>query len=103
MKLMTILGLLLSLNVFANDVCLNQAKYQAIRTYHAETGVVQGSDGITYQGQFLDQEGESLRYVVTIQDNNEDGEYWFVDYEVVMKLENKKCKKVSVRNAGSRE
>lgn len=77
-----------------NQACSNYAKYQAIRKYKADTGTVQGSDGIEYSAQLLKETSTQYEFVVEISDNNEDGEYWTLAYTVT--LEKKTCKKVSI-------
>ncbi len=76
------------------QACSNFAKYEAIRKYKADTGTVQGSDGIEYSAQLLKETSTQYQYVVEISDNNEDGEYWTLAYTVT--LEKKTCKKVSI-------
>jgi len=89
--------------LFAQNNCLNMAKYYAIKAYHSEMGTVQGSDGISYMANLLEEVGSQLKFVVTIQDNNEDGESWIVDYLVTIDNSAQNCRKVSVCNEGSRE
>lgn len=67
----------------ANEIpCANMAKYAAIRAYKAEVGEVQGSDGIQYSAVVTATRGNYISYLVTISENNEDGETWEVGYNV---------------------
>lgn len=89
---------LLSAYSFASTECVNKAKYYAIQTYHAEMGTVQGSDGISYDAKLLNSAKKSiLNYLVSIQDNNEDGETWVAEYKVIINNKNGDCQKKSVK------
>ena len=76
--------------------CANFAKNAAIRAYFAEVGTVQGSEGIQYEATLLSSRNNIEAYLVAISDNNEDGEYWTVDYQVVLNAQNN-CKVISVK------
>lgn len=89
----TILTIALMLAATAGFACENYAKYSAIKAYKAEVGTVQGSDGIGYDATLIALRGDVSAYVVSISDNNEDGEYWTVDYQVVL---GKSCKTLKV-------
>jgi hypothetical protein len=87
--------------------CSGYAKSAAIRAYKAETKTVQGSRGIEYIARLVDTKPESLTYLVTIADNNEDGDTWQFDYlvdvtpieaSVPLKCKVLKTKKIAVRN-----
>lgn len=72
--------------------CSNYAKAAAIRLYKATVGTVQGSEGIQYEiKQKLKARKPFHNYIVSITDNNEDGEVWTLDYFVMTKKENGKC------------
>jgi hypothetical protein len=85
----------------ANEIpCANMAKYAAIRAYKAEVGEVQGSDGIQYSAVATATRGNYISYLVTISENNEDGESWEVGYNVnLLWQQNAKpeCKILSVK------
>lgn len=82
----------------AKSPCAGFAKYGAIRAYKAEVGTIQGSEGIEYSATLKKQSGDEFTYLVTISDNNEDGETWDVDYIVTTrKLGTGKCKVLSVQ------
>lgn len=89
----TIIALSIALFSLSTFACENYAKYGAIKAYKAEMGTVQGSDGIEYEATLVGLRNDISAYVVSISDNNEDGEYWTVDYSVVL---NKSCKILSV-------
>ena len=82
--------------------CANMAKREAIRRYKAENGTIQGSDGIGYTAQLLKHNANILDYVVTISDNNEDGEYWEVDYYVRLDGRTQACKIMAVKKGAVR-
>jgi len=75
--------LALSTPAQANEIpCANMAKYAAIRAYKAEVGEVQGSDGIQYSAFVTDVINGRITYLVSISENNEDGERWEFNYYV---------------------
>lgn len=82
--------------------CANFAKFAAIRAYKAEMGTVQGSNGIDYSAEMIRSDRGTTTYVVTIRDNNEDGEVWEVDYSVRVKGPNPLCKILSVKKMSAR-
>lgn len=82
--------------------CANFAKSGAIRAYKAETGTIQGSNGIEYSAKLIGTRGDISDYLVTIADNNEDGESWEVDYAVKVKGSNSSCKILAVKKIGAR-
>ena len=88
-----------SLTSFAEEKCENYAKASAIRAYKAELPTIQGSDGISYIALLLgEQSGLGLfDYIVSIGENNEDGDYWEIDYAVRVQAleETDKCETVS--------
>lgn len=88
---------LFSFRTFAANECKNKAKYYAINTYHAETGVVQGSNGISYQAEFLSEKKGIQKYQVKIEDNNEDGDYWTIEYEVTIDNASGACLKKRIK------
>jgi len=100
LSLLALLLLPLHGSAQAEGPCSNMAKYAAIRAYKAEMGTVQGSDGIDYSATLIAQRGEFAGYLVTISDNNEDGDRWEADYNVSVRL--KDCKVVLVRKAAER-
>jgi len=78
----------------AETTCENYGKFGAIRAYKSEVGTVQGSEGIEYEiTKTVKKEDPFYSFVVSITDNNEDGEVWTVDYLVETKRTNKKNKK----------
>lgn len=78
--------------------CANYAKAAAIKAYIAMAGTVQGSEGIQYEiKQKLKAREPFHNYIVSITDNNEDGEVWTLDYFVMTKIENGKCRILKVR------
>lgn len=85
--LMTALFALTPALAHAGDVCENYAKYFAIRDYKSH-GTVQGSEGIQYESEliYVDtyQDRDEYLYKVAITDNNEDGEYWTTNYDVLL-------------------
>jgi len=77
-------------------LCEGFAKAAAIRSYKAEMGTVQGSEGsegIEYGAKIMDNVNpDSAIYIVDIFDNNEDGDTWTVNYLVeVKKNAQQKC------------
>lgn len=80
----------------AAGTCANMAKFGAIRAYHSEMGVVQGSDGIQYSAELIDSDANNFSYRVTISDNNEDGDTWDVHYTVKVQLRGRTCKVIRV-------
>lgn len=84
------------LTVFAagkeKATCENMAKNAAIRAYYSEVGVVQGSDGIQYKAKLEKVDGNVNEFIVSISDNNEDGEAWTIDYYVSTVDTAGKCK-----------
>jgi len=92
--------LIFSLNTQAATTteCANHAKSAAIRTYINEVGTVQGSEGIQYEiKEKLKAKLPFHNYIVSISDNNEDGEYWTVDYFVMTKKVGDKCQVLKVQ------
>lgn len=86
MKLFSVLLLSFSATFsYAAEKCEGYAKYFAIRDYKANTGVVQGSEGIDYQSELISSLNDEHTFKVAITDNNEDGQYWTMNYEVVVK------------------
>ncbi|KHD88131.1 MAG: hypothetical protein OM95_10160 [Bdellovibrio sp. ArHS] len=83
--------------------CENYAKAAAIRKYKADSGVIQGSQGIQYWAVQEAGWNNPYLYTVTIADNNEDGEFWEVDYEVTIQENHGRCKTVSVKEVASRD
>ena len=83
----------------AGETCENYAKYFAIRDYKANLGPVQGSDGIQYESELIYVDelpgGDEYLYKVIVNDNNEDGEYWSVNYELLLE-HNKTTNKCSL-------
>jgi hypothetical protein len=74
----------------ANEIpCANMAKYAAIRAYKAEVGEVQGSDGIKYSATVASARYNAVFYLVSIRENNEDGESWEFKYSVALRYEPK--------------
>ncbi|MBX3040774.1 MAG: hypothetical protein KF789_08730 [Bdellovibrionaceae bacterium] len=82
--------------------CANYAKYGALRVYHATMGTVQGSDGAQADARHLNSHGDEHSYVVTISDNNEDGEGWEADYGVRVRGFNQQCQVVFVKELSKR-
>lgn len=78
------------------STCANMAKYGAIRAYKAEVGTIQGSEGIQYDATLTGLRGEFASFLVSISDNNEDGETWTVNYSVVVRKTENRCSVVSV-------
>ena len=88
----------LSLSVLASEgPCVGFAKFGAIRAYKSEMGTVQGSDGIGYSAVLKNNNKDIYTYLVTISDNNEDGEYWEVDYDVKVQTKSFGCKLLTVK------
>lgn len=89
---------LLPVSAFAGEVCENYAKYFAIRDYKSQVVGVQGSDGMMYESELVSitptADGEEYLYTVQISENNEDGEYWTWEYEVLLSkaANSAKCK-----------
>lgn len=78
--------------------CDNYAKYGAIRAYISEVGVVQGSEGIQYEiKEKLKAKSPFYNYIVSISDNNEDGDVWTVDYFVMTKKIDGDCQVLKVK------
>lgn len=83
--------------------CANMAKYGAIKAYKSETGTIQGSDGIQTVAVPTSARGNLISYLVTISDNNEDGETWEVDYTVVLReISTGKCQVLSTKKVAER-
>lgn len=81
---------------FAEEqTCANYAKYGAIKAYKSEMGVVQGSDGVYSEAQFVSRNDSTYKYNVTVWDNNEDGDVWGQQYTVEVKKVGTKCQLVS--------
>ena len=82
--------------------CKGHAKYGAIKAYHSEMGIVQGSDDIHYSAELVNNTlGAASVYLVDISDSNEDGDFWKVNYLVRVALDTKnKCEIVSVEKVG---
>jgi hypothetical protein len=98
-----LISIMFMTQVFAAEgPCSNRAKYEAIRRYKAETGTVQGSDGIGHAAVLESTRGRTYTYLITISDNNEDGEYWEVDYKVSIQETNGSCKILNVKKGESR-
>lgn len=91
--LMTALIALAPAFAFAGETCENYAKYFAIRDYKKNVGDVQGSDGMQIESEMISvgtyPDGDEYLYTVSISENNEDGDYWTVNYEIT--LEHKKA------------
>lgn len=100
--LLTVGVLLISASALAQGPCENFAKFGAIRHYKSIMGTVQGSEGIEYSSKFIGTQGNISDYVVTIVDNNEDGEMWEVDYSVQVQDTGKKCKVLAVKQIDAR-
>ena len=99
-KSLFIAALAISSSVFALEQgpCANFAKAAAIRVYKASVGTVQGSDGIQYEiKKKLQAKLPFYNYIVSISDNNEDGEFWSVDYFVMTKKVKNSCKVLKVK------
>ena len=77
--------------------------FGAIRAYKSEIGFVQGSDGIKYSATLIDntkKENEAT-YLVGVDDNNEDEEYWTWNYLVEVKKDSEgSCKVLSTKKIG---
>jgi hypothetical protein len=90
----------------ANEIpCANMAKYAAIRAYKAEVGEVQGSDGMQYSAFATSVNNGRITYLVSISENNEDGESWEFGYYVDLRWREKaspQCKIISVTKAVAR-
>jgi hypothetical protein len=84
MKIFALILLAYSSLSFATPNCSNKAKYFAIKLYHAETGVVQGSEGLESEASLLRITTNTIQYKVSVFDNNDEGEAWGVDYLVVL-------------------
>lgn len=84
-----------------NSPCANMAKSAAIRAYKAETGTIQGSEGIQYEALLVGVRGNNYNYLVSISDNNEDGETWEVDYSVVVQSAGA-CRVLSTKKVATR-
>lgn len=73
---------------FSAEICENYAKYFSIRDYKKNLGSVQGSDGMQYESELISvttfPDGDEYLYEVSISEKNEDGEYWTVNYEVLL-------------------
>lgn len=95
--LLTVLFSVIGSAAFSAELCENFAKYAAIRAYKASVGTVQGSEGIDYAAKLVAKEQSRLLFVVSISDNNEDGETWTTDYQVEILREKGACKIRSVR------
>lgn len=83
----------------AQDTCVQYAKYGAIKVYKSEVGEVQGSNGMEHSAEFRAYNPRTgvYTYLVTISDNNEDGDTWDVNYEVEVKRSIRGCRVVSVK------
>lgn len=90
----------------ANEIpCANMAKYAAIRAYKSQVGEIQGSEGIQYSAKATAVRNNRITYLVTIAENNEDGEMWEFDYNVeILWQENSKpeCKILSTKKIAVR-
>jgi hypothetical protein len=86
----------------AQASCEGKATNYAVRAYEAE-GPVQGSEGMEHETKLVSNRQGILDYLVTIWDNNEDGEAWEVDYQVVVDNKTGACKKVLVKMIATRE
>ncbi len=97
--LMTALIALTPALSFAGETCENYAKYFAIQDYKKNVGDVQGSDGMQYESEMISvdtyPDGDEYLYTVSISENNEDGEYWTVSYELLLQ-HNKTTNKCSL-------
>ena len=103
-NLLFVFGLsVLSMQVFAIEDCSNKAKYYATKVYHAQMGAVQGSDGIEREARLVSERGDILNYVVTLSDNNDEGEAWEVDYRVSIDNSAGECTKRYVRKIAARD
>ena len=91
----------LSATAFAQSAatdCSNFAKAAASRAYKASVGTIQGSEGIQYEiKEKLVAKLPFHNYVISITDNNEDGDTWTVDYFVMTKKVNDKCQVLKVK------
>lgn len=86
----------------AANLCEGHAKYGAMKAYAEEMGVVQGSDGATRDATLIDNlNAKKATYIVGISDNNEDGEYWTVNYLVKVGLNRaNECQVSSTKKVG---
>lgn len=100
MKFALIISLFISSVAYAS--CDSKATNYAVRAYEAQ-GPVQGSEGMEHETKLISSRQGILDYVVTIWDNNEDGETWEVDYQVVVDNKTGSCKKVLVKLIASRD
>jgi hypothetical protein len=99
-----LIGLVFSQFAFGSEKpCANYAKYAAIRAYKAETGSIQGSDGLHVSAKWIKTQNQILDYAVRISDNNEDGETWDVDYWVQIQKMNSSCKILKVKKISHNE
>lgn len=103
-KLLNVLlgTLLLSGVAQAANLCEGHAKYGAMTAYMDEMGVVQGSDGATRTATLVDNlDSNKATYLVSINDNNEDGDYWTVNYLVKVALDGENsCQVNSTKKVG---
>lgn len=70
--------------------CDNYAKQGAIRAYKSQ-GAVQGSEGIEYSAKLVKSANSVYDYLVSISDNNDEGESWTVDYLVRVEKDGNAC------------
>lgn len=78
--------------------CENFAKFFAIRDYKARAGSIPGSFGVESGATFQGELKGAYLYKVEIVDNNEDGDVWTINYDVLVKPigTTKKCELVSL-------
>lgn len=86
-----------SASALARQCDENYAKYGALRVYHSETGLVQGSDGPEAVAAQIYSKGDFSKYNVAITDNNEDGDVWEVSYAVTLRQVGDKCQVLKVK------
>lgn len=87
-----------SANAEIKGECSNYALSGAIKAYKSMAGTVQGSEGIEYKiKEKLKAKLPFHNYIISITDNNEDGDVWTLDYFVMTKKENGQCKVLKVR------
>lgn len=91
-------ALVISNTLFANTLeCSGVAMQKAMAKYVVESGTIQGSDGAQVSVELaLKAKSPFHNYIVSIYDNNEDGETWTVYYFVMSKFENNSCKVLKV-------
>jgi hypothetical protein len=101
MKLALLMTLFIS--AVAHASCESKATNYAVRVYEAAIGPVQGSEGMEHETKLVSTRQGILDYLVTIWDNNEDGEIWEVEYQVVVDNKTGACRKVLVKMIATRE